>query len=176
VALNGFLTFESLENAMRIITTTMSDCEFYERIYAASTLASVSLQSDATTENFRATLKHALQQVYTTISIFIDQVKQYFKKPKFIRAFKPFSVEFQPLLDDIISKEQTVRKLADMASMKGIQGKWDHELLKPPSRVLEIYNIISDFGVRNHKSIRGHGWIQERNDDCHGGGGKKGRR
>jgi hypothetical protein len=156
VALNGFLTFESLENAMRIITTTMSDCEFYERIYA-STLASVTLQSETTTENFRTTLKSALQQVYTTISIFIDQVKQYFKKPKLIGAFKPFSVEFQPLLDDIINKEQTVRKLADMASMKGIQGKWDHEFLKSPSRVLEVNNIISDFWVRNHKSIRGHG-------------------
>jgi hypothetical protein len=176
VALNGFLTFESLENAMRIITTPMSDCEFYERIYAASTLASVTLQSQATTENFRTTLKSALQQVYTTISIFIDQVKQYFKKPKLIGAFKPFSVEFQPLLDDIINKEQTVRKLANMASMKGIQGRWNHELLKSPSRVLEVYNIISDFGVKNHKSISGHGWIQEGNDNCHGGGGKKDRR
>jgi hypothetical protein len=174
VALNGFQTIESLENAMRIITTTMSDCEFYERIYAASTLASVTLQSGAITENFRTTLKSALQQVYTTISIFIDQVKQYFKKPKLIRAFKPLSVEFQPLLDDIINKEQTVRKLADMASMKGIQGKWDHELLKSLSRVPEVYTIISDFWVRNHKSISGHGWIQEGNGNCHRGGGKKG--
>jgi hypothetical protein len=161
---------------MRTITTTMSDCEFYERIYDASTLASVTLRSEATTKNFQTTLKSALQQVYTTISIFIDQVKQYFKKPKFTGAFKPFSVEFQPLLDDIINKEQTVRKLADMASMKGIQGKWSHELLKSPSRVLEVNNIISDFWVRNQKSIRGHGWIQERNDNCHGGGGTKGRR
>jgi hypothetical protein len=122
VALNGFQTFKTLKNAMQIIITTMSDCEFYERIYAASTLASVTLQSGATTENFRTTFKSALQQVYTTILIFFDQVKQYFKKPKLIGAFKPFSVEFQPLLDDIVNKGQTVQKLADMASMKGIQG------------------------------------------------------
>jgi hypothetical protein len=176
VALNGFLTFESLENAMRIITTTMSDCEFYEWIYATSTLASVTLQSKATTENFRTTLKSAIQQIYTTVSIFIDQAKQYFKKPKLIGVFNPFSVEFKPLLDDIINKEQTVQKLANIASMRGIQGKWNHELLKPPSQVFEVYNIISDFGVRNQKSITGHGWIQEGNDNCHGGGGKQSRR
>jgi hypothetical protein len=141
---------------VQIITTTMSDCEFYERIYAASTLASVTLQSEATTENFQTTLQSALKQVYTTIIIFFDQVKKYFKKSKFIGVFKPFSVEFQPLLDDIVNKEQTVRKLADMASMKGIQGKWDHELLGS-SHILEVYNIISDFGVRNHKPISCHG-------------------
>jgi predicted patatin/cPLA2 family phospholipase len=105
----------------------MSDCEFYERIYATSTLTSSTkiLRSKATTENFQITFKPALEQVYAAISIFVDRVKQYFEKPGFIEAFKPFSVEFQPLLDDIINNEQTVRKIADQVSMQGIQGRGD---------------------------------------------------
>jgi hypothetical protein len=95
---------------MQRIVTTMSDCEFYERIYAASTLAS------------NPAFKSALEQVYSTIKKYVDRVKQYFERPGLIAAFSPFSIEFQPLVDDIISKEQTVRKLADQASMQGIQG------------------------------------------------------
>jgi hypothetical protein len=110
VALNRFQTFECLENGIQRIVTTMSDCKFYERIYAASTLAS------------NPAFKSALEQVYSTIERYVDQIKQYFERPGLIAAFSPFSVEFQPLVDDIISKEQTVRKLADQASMQGIQG------------------------------------------------------
>jgi hypothetical protein len=122
VALTSFQTFESLENAMEKIVITMSDCEFYERIYASSMLASntVILQPEDTTEHFQATLKSALKQVYDAILTFVDRVKRFFEKPGFIGAFKPFSIEFQPLLDDIVKKEQIVRKLAEK---KEIQGK-----------------------------------------------------
>jgi hypothetical protein len=111
VALNRFQTYECLENAMQRIVTTMSDCEFYERIYAASTLAS------------NPAFKSALEQVYSTIWKYVNRVKQYFERPGLIAAFSPFSVEFQPLVDDIINTEQTVRKIADQAPMQEIQGK-----------------------------------------------------
>jgi hypothetical protein len=104
---------------MQRIVTTMSDCEFYERIYAASTLASSPV---VTTEDSRTTFKPALGQLYAAIRKYVDQVRQYFERPGLIAAFSPFSVEFQPLVDDIISKEQTIRKFADQASMQGIQG------------------------------------------------------
>ena len=35
---------------------------------------------------------------------------------------KPFAIEFQPCIDDIIGKEKTVQECANMATMERIRG------------------------------------------------------
>lgn len=123
VALNRFQSLESLQNAIQVIVMAMADCEFYERIYAVSVLAStpVALRPQDTTKEFHNDFDYALLHVYAAVSVFTVRAKLYFEQPSFTGAFKPFAVEFQPLLREIKIKEQFLRKLANKACMAGIQ-------------------------------------------------------
>jgi hypothetical protein len=42
---------------------------------------------------------------------------------RFTNTIKPFSVSFQPLLNQIETKEKTLKKLATMATMEGVRGE-----------------------------------------------------
>jgi hypothetical protein len=117
---------------METIVLTMADCEFYERIYASSLLSSkqMLLRSQETTTRFHEELDSALLKLYAAISNFTVQVKLYFEKSSFTGALKPFDVEFGPLLEGIRKGEAALRKLAEQASMGGIQGMSKHDMLQ----------------------------------------------
>jgi hypothetical protein len=42
---------------------------------------------------------------------------------RFTNTLKPFSVTFQPLLNQIENKEKILKKLATMATMEGVRGE-----------------------------------------------------
>jgi hypothetical protein len=53
-----------------------------------------------------------------------------FTAGRFTNTIKPFSISFQPLLNQIENKEKALKKLATMATMEGVRGETKYDCKK----------------------------------------------
>jgi hypothetical protein len=61
---------------------------------------------------------------------------------RFTNPLKPFSVSFQPHLNQIENKEKTLKQLATMATMEGVKGRYTEKLIISLGRVFSQFQQI----------------------------------
>ncbi|KAA8902950.1 hypothetical protein FN846DRAFT_908317 [Sphaerosporella brunnea] len=105
VALNHFEALKSLNDTMETIIPKVAACEFYEKIYTES--LQITLNSEEATTASRKQMEDALPEFYAAVLL--------------TTPLTPFSVLFQPFLEDIDTSQQKVRDIADMTTMGPIK-------------------------------------------------------
>jgi hypothetical protein len=63
-----------------------------------------------------------------------------FTTGRLTNTIKPFSVSFQPLLNQIENKEKVLKQLATMATMEGVKGEHTADSIKLQEKILMWLN------------------------------------
>ena len=136
---------EGFESAIAVLVEKVTMCEFYAGTYVGVQLPSGSAE-------LQRMLSSALPEFYATVIVFVVKARSYFEagstntyyleyhchkimlnKPssamkKFTSTLKSFNIEFQPLIEEMNTKEEVVSKYAGAATMDRIRGTilWIH--------------------------------------------------
>jgi hypothetical protein len=81
-----------------------------------------------------------------------------FNAGRFTNTIKPFSISFQPLLNQIENKEKALKQLATMATMEGVKGEHTVGSIKLQGEVLTIclsrHSSEDQCSRRNERAFR----------------------
>jgi hypothetical protein len=121
----------------------MANCEFYASIFKDA--LNRQFENLETSMAWEKQLERALPEFYASILVFSVKAKGYFvpatrcKRSSYFsgmcfntdyrvsarinKSLKPFSLTFQPYLNEIEVKERTLKELASMATMENVKGE-----------------------------------------------------
>ena len=148
---------EGFEAAIAVLIEKVTMCEFYAGIYAGVQLPSPLGSTQLRSTQLPKMLSSALPEFYATVIVFLVKVHSYFEdggtntyyleyqvykiyycevmlnKPssvmkKFISTLKSFNYKFQPLIEEMNTKEEAISKCANATTMDRIRGTilWIH--------------------------------------------------
>ena len=129
---------------MQVISATLVTCEFYHRLYTTFTQTTRSNVIDYI-DGFQI-LEHQLPCLYAIAIEISIKVQGYLPtgstplrsvRASCKSAFKPFTVEFQPLLDEISKREAALKDLARNATLVEIIGLY---IMRSPFLPLKVLN------------------------------------
>ena len=129
---------EGFEAAIAVLIEKVTMCEFYAEIYVGVQLPSGSTE-------LQSMLSSALPEFYAAVIVFVVKAQTYFEaggmnthysenrhevilnRPssamkKFTSTLKSFNTEFQPLIEEMKTKEEVILKCASAATMHCIRG------------------------------------------------------
>jgi hypothetical protein len=77
---------------------------------------------------------------------------------RFTNTLKPFSVTFQPLLNQIENKEKTLKQLATMATMEGVKG--EHTTNQTGSQEEDLMILLDRHPAKDQHCRRNEGTVR----------------
>ncbi|EFX01602.1 ankyrin repeat-containing protein [Grosmannia clavigera kw1407] len=143
---NKIEMLEMLEEVLARLTMTMAVGQVYESIYSECQELTQMPEHNGDATVLAKEMESALPKLYAAVLIFSTKAQSYFQSAlKFtgaISAARPFSAQFQPLVENINKGQKTLEKLATLATFQTIKAPLETQLKKIYSQVLDTNNGI----------------------------------
>ncbi|PVF93066.1 hypothetical protein CPB86DRAFT_133582 [Serendipita vermifera] len=143
IYLNHKESVDMLDEALKTIAVSMTNCEFYASIFVDA--LDRQFKSPETCAAWEEQLETALPEFYAAVLVFSIKAKGYFAPSAISRItnpLKPFSIGLRPYLAQIEDKEMILKALAAMATMEGI--KDIRQKLNVVGEMKDLFVQISD--------------------------------